>query len=98
VRFHAEGVVPLVSLSTVTDGPVVTATRAELEAAGRLSTSLGAKALALATKIDAGRETGTALAALVRQHDLTHAEALKGAQRAASVLDELRARRDAKLA
>lgn len=75
---------------------MLAATRAELEDAGRSTTSLGAKALALAARIDAQVDTGSALAALVRQHDLTMAEAVKGAHAKASMLDELRARRDRK--
>jgi hypothetical protein len=43
-------------------------------------------------------DTGSALAALVKQHDATMAEAVKGAQVSASPLDELRRRRDAKRA
>jgi hypothetical protein len=74
------------------------ATRAELDAADRAGTSLGAKALALAARIDSGMDTGSALAALVKQHDATMAEAVKGAQVSASPLDELRRRRDAKRA
>lgn len=80
-----------------TAGLVETATRAELDAAGRTATSLGAKAVALAVRIDAGRDTGAALAALVRQHDATMAEAMRGVSTRTSIVDELRRRRDAKL-
>lgn len=79
-------------------GTVYDATLAELTAAGRVTTTLGAKALALAARIDAGADTGSALAAMVKQHDVTMAEAVKGAQVTASPLDELRRRRDAKRA
>jgi hypothetical protein len=75
------------------------ATAAELEAAGRLETSLGQAALVLARRVDGGdREPGSALASLVREHRASLAEALRGAQQAASPLDEVKARRDRKLA
>jgi len=77
---------------------VLVATRAELDAAGRSTTSLGAAALALAARIDSNLDTGSALAALVKQHSATVAEAVKGAQVSASPLDELRRRRDLKRA
>jgi hypothetical protein len=91
-------VTPIEAPAADASGLVYGATRSELEAADRLSTSLGAKALALAARIDSGQDTGSALAALVKQHDATMAEAVKGAQVAASPLDELRRRRDAKRA
>ena len=79
-------------------GSVYAATLAELSDAGRADGALGAKCLAMARRIDLGADTGSALAALVRQHDATMAEAVKGAQLARTPLDELRARSDAKLA
>ena len=78
--------------------PVVTvrdATLAELSAAGRVGSALGAKALAMAARIDAGADTGAGLAALVKQHDATMAEAVRGSD-AGDVLDELSARREAR--
>jgi hypothetical protein len=78
------------ALPTVPDAPsVYAATRAELEDAGRLSTVLGAKVLALAARIDAGVDTGAALARLVQQHDTTMALALDGARSAADPVDHL---------
>lgn len=81
---------------TPVESGVLTATLAELDAADRTSTSLGQAALALAARIDARHDIGSALAALVKQHSVTLAEATNGAQVAATALDELRVRRDAK--
>jgi hypothetical protein len=79
--------------------PVTAATVAKLEAAGRLDSPEGQTALALARRIDAGAaETGSSLAALARQHLATLAEAVKNAAAKADPLDELRARRERKLA
>ena len=78
--------------------PVVTvrdATLAELARADRVGTALGAKALAMAARIDAGADTGAGLAALVKQHDATMAEAVRGSD-AGDLLDELSARREAR--
>lgn len=79
-------------------GIVYAATLAELSEAGRAETTLGAKCLTMAARIDARQDTGSALASLVKQHDASMVEAVKGAVIVRSALDELRARRDAKLA
>lgn len=57
--------------SQVAPGLMVDATRAELEAAGVAGSSGGVAALAIAAAIDSGEETGSALAALVKQHGAT---------------------------
>jgi hypothetical protein len=75
---------------------VVAASRRELEDAGRAESSLGQAALAAAARIDSNHETGSAMAALLREHRAIMAEALKGAPRATFV-DELKARRDRRL-
>lgn len=81
------------------DGPVAVATRVELELAGRANSAAGNAALALARRIDTGTaETGSSLAAMVREHRATLAEAVRGAVAAADPLDELRARRERKSA
>jgi hypothetical protein len=73
------------------------AVRAELEAAGRLSTASGRAVLALARRIDAGsRESGASLAALVKEFRASLAEAVKGAEKTADPVDELRNRRERK--
>jgi hypothetical protein len=67
--------------------------------AGRLDTPLGQAAMLLSRRLDAAvREPGMGMAALVREHRVTLEEALKGAQSAASPLNELMARRDRKRA
>ena len=87
---------PVATIAPATASGVHGATLNELTAAGRAATSTGTAALALAARIDSGLDTGSALAALVKQHVLTMADALRGAQVAASPLDELRRRRDLK--
>lgn len=81
--------------------PVVTgtvaATRAELAAADRLGTYLGAAALALAVRIDESTAV-MGFAALVKELRSTMVEALKGAPRAADAVDELEERRERKFA
>lgn len=80
---------------TVDEDSILTTTRAELEAAGRLGTPLGQVAVRLAARLDADlRESGMGVAAIVREHRATLAEAVKGAQAAADPVDELRERRD----
>jgi hypothetical protein len=82
----------------VTAGVTAT-TQAALERADRADSPAGQAALALARRIDAGSaETGSALASMVRQHGVTLAEALRNATIEADPVDELRARRDRKLA
>lgn len=72
------------------------ATRTELAAAGRATSPLGMAALALAHGIESPLETGSGRASMVREFRATLAAALADSQPAASPLDELRAKRDAK--
>ena len=73
------------------------ATRAELEDAGKVGSSAGQAALLLAKQVEFGDESGSGLAALVRQHRESMAVALVDVStETADVLDELRARRDAR--
>lgn len=75
------------------------AARSELEAAGRLQTAAARAVLALARRIDVNStETGSSLAAMIREFRAAMADALKGAGEAADPVDELRARRDRKRA
>lgn len=76
----------------------VDVTREVLEEADRLRTPAGVGALTLAAKLDAGTDTGSALAALQKQHMAALELALRDAKVTASPLDELRARREARLA
>lgn len=83
----------------VTADALAVATRTELEAAGRLASATGQAALVLARRIDSCEaETGSSLAALVREHRATLGEALQAAEGKADPLDELRVRRERKLA
>ena len=74
-------------------GGLLSATRAELERAGRVDTALGQAALTLAGRLDEGRDTGSAMAALSRELRAALEAATRGAAEQASPLDELRLRR-----
>lgn len=79
-------------------GSLTAATQATLERAGRAASATGQAALALARRIDGGHtETGSALAAMVREHRAALAEATRDAQTVSDPLDELRARRERRL-
>jgi hypothetical protein len=71
---------------------------AELTAAGRLNTSAGQAAVALASRIDAGAESSSGLAALTREMRAAMAEATANVAQAGDALDELRAKREARRA
>lgn len=85
--------------SEVQPGPVYERALAELRAAGRDDTWAGQAALVLAARLDnAGRDTGSAVAAVQRQLSTAMAEALKGAGAATApgqLRDELAERRAA---
>jgi len=92
-----------VDLSAKAEAPpaaaaVSVAVLAELVAAGRESSSLGVQALALAGRIDAGRDTGAAIASLSRELRATVEAALKGVAAKADGLDDLARRREKKAA
>lgn len=78
------------------NGHVAASTRAMLEKAERVETPLGASALLLASRIDSAQDTGSALAALNKEWRATLAQATDGVKMAASPLDELKARREAR--
>lgn len=80
------------------DAPVgaLGAVLAELRAAGRLDSSAGQAAVALARRIDDGAESSAGLAALTREMRAAMAEALSRAEATGDALDELRARREAR--
>src|SRR5262249_19254135 len=80
------------------DYELQTATLAELNTASPAGSASGKAALALARRIDASQaETGSSVAAMVREHRAALADALKGARAEVNPLDELRARRERKL-
>jgi hypothetical protein len=76
--------VPTVTALATNPTPVSvhTATRRELEAVGRHESALGVVALLLARMLDdpAPSITGSQYAALVREHRITMADALRGAE------------------
>lgn len=79
-------------------GEVEQATITQLEEAGRLDSPRGKAALVLARRLDAVTfDTGSAVAAVVRQWDATLEAAVAGAHMAADPVDEVRRRRDEKL-
>jgi endogenous inhibitor of DNA gyrase (YacG/DUF329 family) len=82
------------------DSPIGTlgAVRTELTEAGRLDSSAGQAALALAHRIDEGAESSAGLAALTRELRAAMTEALANVTQAGDALDELRARREARRA
>lgn len=69
---------------------------AELTAAGRLDSSAGQAAVALARRIDDGAESSSGLASLTREMRAAMAEALSRVEASGDALDELRARREAR--
>ena len=75
-------------------GSLTSATIAELAAADRVDCTLGQAAIALARRVDAGHESGSSVAALVRELRVTLEAALDGAARADDVVDELRRKRE----
>lgn len=72
-------------------------TRRVLEEADRLETPAGANAMLLAAKLDACTDTGSAMAALSKQHLAALEAATKNATTTRTELDELRERRAARL-
>jgi len=75
-------------------GSLTVATLKELTAAGRVDTSMGQAALLMARRLDSrGMDTGSAIAALVREHRSTLEDAIKNATRASDPLDQLAEKR-----
>lgn len=80
-------------------GSIEEATRAQLDAVGRVGSPLGQIALLLARRLDENRrESGMGVAAVVREHTRVLADAVRGAAVAADPVDEVRERRDRKRA
>jgi hypothetical protein len=75
----------------------VAAITEELEAAGRLGSVLGRQALALARAVDDPSTSGAAVASLSRELRVVMAEAVRGAVVVRDGLDEVAARRAAKV-
>lgn len=87
------------SATAPTDTPLVRATRAELEAVGKLDTRLGQQALVLAAAMSMGGGAGPLSKELDRVMEAATGIATKPpAAGTGDEVDELRARRDAKRA
>lgn len=86
----------VVSLDTYEPGDVEAATAVALAAVDLVDSVRGRAALALARRLDAGKDTGAGMASLVKQLEATVDTALSSVQTEADPLDELRARRDSK--
>ena len=97
MRWHRGArVVPMRPEGEQASSDVESATRGELEAAGRDGTHLGRLALSLAARIDEGRGTDQGYAALAKELRAVMVEALKGAGETVDPVDELRRLRDRK--
>ena len=80
-------------------GSLVAATTRELESADQIGSSLGQSCLLLARRLDSGSmDTGSSVAALVREYRATLAEAIASGRVAADPLDQIAAQRLARLA
>jgi uncharacterized OB-fold protein len=92
-------VVPITSASSEPTGEpdrglIEAATFAELEAVGQEKTALGALAVMLARRLDGiSADTGSSVAAVVREHKKTLSDAIAAGTAAADPLDELTKRR-----
>lgn len=73
-------------------------TRERLESSGLLTEPKSAALLVLAARIDAASDSGSSLAALVKEHGSKLDELLDSAPAAMTPLDEIRARRERRLA
>lgn len=80
----------LVPSSDLEAGPVETALLEELAEVERATTALGRAALALARRVDIGRDTGAGLASLVKQLEATRSAALANVKSERSPLDKRR--------
>jgi hypothetical protein len=92
-RGHRGGSVVPLRDSMPEPASLVDVTRQALAEVGRESTPAGVSALLLAAKLDLGGDTGSAMAALAKQHLAALEESLRGVPRADDRVDELRARR-----
>lgn len=87
--------VPQQHPAVAADHSILDATRAELQAAGRLDSWRGQLALLLAERMG-GFETGGAMAALSRELSRVIVEVMRDTPAAAELIDEVRRRRDRK--
>lgn len=87
----------VVHVTDLGDSRLYRVAEAELTAAGRVDSSLGQAALALARVIGSPRDTGSAQASAVREFRATMSAALQGVSAAADPVDEFTRRRNEKL-
>ena len=80
------------------DVSVVRVTQAALVAAGRWETVQGQLAMTLAQRLDAGRDTGSAVAAMAKALTETLDRALADSSPGVDLVDELQRKRAARLA
>lgn len=73
-------------------------TRQRLDAAGLMGEPKAGALLVLAARIDAASDSGSSLAALVKEHGAKLDELLEQVPAAMTPLDEIRARRERRLA
>ena len=73
---------------------VLTSVRSELEAIGKEATPMGAVALTIAARLDAGGDPGSAMAAMAKELRATMVELVRSAPALADPVDELKRRRD----
>lgn len=76
---------------------VLAAVRKELKVIGKTATPLGATAMRLAARIDAGEDPGSAVAAMAKELRATMSELTRAAVAVADPIDELRKRRETRL-
>lgn len=76
---------------------VLAAARAELRAADVVDSALGAAALTLAERLDAGEERGSGLAAISKELRCLLSAACEDVGKVGDPVDELRQRREARL-
>jgi hypothetical protein len=87
----------VVALAAERPAALVEAVTSELEAAGRLNSSLGQQGILLAARIGAPFDTGSSIAAVSKELRVVMTKALKDTQLGTDPLDQLRARRLSKL-
>lgn len=73
---------------------VLGSVRTELEAIGKATTPLGAVALTIAARLDAGGDPGSAMAAMAKELRATMVELARSAPAAVDTVDELKRRRE----
>ena len=95
----AAPVAAFVTAAAFTEGSLTVATLAELEAAEMSASSLGQAALMLARRLDApSMDTGSSIAALVREHRATLTAAVDAGKVAEDPLDQLAQQRRQRIA